>query len=93
MRQFFINLGSPPPTPAMTKALMVNTARYMTGMGANDTLPSNNQGMGEANVQSFFDVFAADLSCVTKRPQTSLLLPDNNEFSPVLWSTIQNLFV
>jgi len=58
MRQFFINLGSAPPTPAMTKALMVNTARYMTGTGANDTLPSNNQGMGEANVQSFFDVFA-----------------------------------
>jgi hypothetical protein len=58
MRQFFINLGSAPPTPAMTKALMVNTARYMTGTGANDTLPSNNQGMGEANVQSFFDVLA-----------------------------------
>ncbi|PYS69134.1 MAG: hypothetical protein DMF69_17960, partial [Acidobacteria bacterium] len=58
MRQFFINLGMPPPTPAMTKGLMVNTARYMTGSGANDTLPSNNQGMGEANVNSFFDVFA-----------------------------------
>ena len=58
MRQFFINLGMTPPTPAMTKALMVNTARYMTGAGAGDTLPSNNQGMGEANINSFFDVFA-----------------------------------
>jgi hypothetical protein len=57
MRQFFINLGMAPPTPAMTKALMVNTARYMTGAGAGDTLPSNNQGMGEANINSFFDVF------------------------------------
>src|SRR6266536_4551700 len=46
-----------PPSPAMTKALMTNTARYMTGTGANDTLPSNNQGMGEANINSFFDVF------------------------------------
>ena len=42
----------------MTKALLMNSARYMTGVGANDTLPSNNQGMGEINFNSFFDIFA-----------------------------------
>ena len=42
----------------MTKALMLNSARYMTGAGANDSLPSNSQGMGEINLNSFFDIFA-----------------------------------
>jgi hypothetical protein len=56
-RQFFINNGLTPPTPALTKALMLNSARYMTGTLANDTLPSNNQGMGEAGLNSFFGVF------------------------------------
>ena len=74
MRQFFINLGIPPPTPAMTKALMVNTARYMTGAGANDTLPSNNQGMGEANIKSFFDVLRCRLILRDQVPLTSLPL-------------------
>lgn len=58
IRQHFINQALTPPTPAMTKALMMNAARYMTGVGANDTLPSNNQGMGEINLNSYFDVFA-----------------------------------
>ncbi|MCM3871575.1 MAG: S8 family serine peptidase, partial [Pyrinomonadaceae bacterium] len=58
IRQFFINQGFTVPTPAMTKALMMNSARYLNGVGANDTLPSNNQGMGEANFNSFFDIFA-----------------------------------
>ena len=35
----------------------MNAARYMTGVGANDTLPSNNQGMGEADLNNFFDIF------------------------------------
>jgi subtilisin family serine protease len=43
LRQDFINRGFSPPSPAMTKALMMNTAAYMNGTGANDTLPSNNQ--------------------------------------------------
>ena len=38
--------ASAPPSPAMTKAFLMNAARYMTGADANDTLPSNNQGMG-----------------------------------------------
>ncbi|MGH9967909.1 MAG: S8 family serine peptidase, partial [Pyrinomonadaceae bacterium] len=58
IRQFFINNAFAPPSPAMTKVLMMNTARYLDGVGANDTLPSNSQGMGEANFNSFFDVFS-----------------------------------
>lgn len=58
IRQHFMNLSLTPPTPAMTKGLIMNTARYMTGIGANDTLPSNNQGMGEIDLNNFFDLFA-----------------------------------
>jgi subtilisin-like proprotein convertase family protein len=57
-RQYYINHAMTPPSPAMNKALVTNSARYMTGAGANDTLYSNNQGMGEANLNSFFDIFA-----------------------------------
>jgi hypothetical protein len=46
LRQYFINQGMAPPSPAMTKGYLMNSARYMTGSGANDTLWSNNQGMG-----------------------------------------------
>ncbi len=55
LRQYFINNSLTPPSPAMTKAFLVNSARYMTGSGANDTLPSNNQGMGELNLGTAFD--------------------------------------
>ena len=58
IRQYFINQSLTPPSAAMTKALLLNSARYMTGAGANDTLPSNTQGMGEINLNSFFDIFA-----------------------------------
>lgn len=47
--------GSAPPSPAMAKAYLVNSARYMTGVSANDTLPSNNQGMGMMNLGTAFD--------------------------------------
>lgn len=68
IRQHFINTapigGSPGsgtvPSPALTKALMMNTASYMDGDGANDSLPSNNQGMGLADLDNYFDVFAQD---------------------------------
>src|SRR5262249_44112831 len=53
----FINAGQSPPSPAMTKAALMNTARYMNGTGANDSLWSNTQGMGEVNLSSFFDLF------------------------------------
>jgi hypothetical protein len=58
IRQDFINKSLTPPSPAMTKALMMISARYMNGTGANDSLPSNNQGMGMANLSSYFDIFA-----------------------------------
>ena len=56
LRQSFINQSMTPPTPAMTKALLLNSARYMIGVGANDTLPSNNQGMGEGDLNNYFDI-------------------------------------
>ncbi|QUV81077.1 S8 family serine peptidase [Chloracidobacterium sp. D] len=47
--------GSAPPSPAMVKAYLMNTARYMTGTGANDTLWSNSQGMGMMNLGTAFN--------------------------------------
>ena len=55
LRQYFINQGINPPTPAMTKAYLMNSARYMTGVGANDNLYSNNQGMGLMDLGRAFD--------------------------------------
>jgi len=46
VRQWFINKGWTPPSPAMTKAVLMNGAQYLTGVSANDFLWSNNQGMG-----------------------------------------------
>src|ERR1043166_4984359 len=39
----------------MTKAYLMNSARYMTGANANDDLWSDNQGMGEMNLGMAFD--------------------------------------
>ena len=55
LRQYFINHSLTPPSPAMTKAYLMNSARYMNGTYANDTLPSNSQGMGEVNLGTAFD--------------------------------------
>ena len=55
LRQFFINHGTNPPSPAMTKAWLVNSARYLTGLYANDSLPSPSQGMGQMNLGAAFD--------------------------------------
>ncbi len=46
LRQHFLNQGRAAPSPAMTKAMLMNSARHLTGVGANDTLWSNRQGMG-----------------------------------------------
>jgi subtilisin-like proprotein convertase family protein len=39
----------------MLKALLLNSTRYMTGVAANDTLPSAAQGWGMANLGTLFD--------------------------------------
>jgi hypothetical protein len=39
----------------MVKAFLINSATRMTGVGANDTLPSNNQGMGRMDLGRTFD--------------------------------------
>lgn len=54
IRQYFINQGLTPPSPAMTKAMLMNSARRLTGTGANDTLWSNSQGMGLMNLGDLF---------------------------------------
>ncbi len=66
LRQYFINQSISPPSPAMTKAYLVNSTRYMTGTGAAGTLPSNSQGMGSVNLGTAFDGVARIL-----RDQTS----------------------
>jgi Subtilase family/HYR domain len=58
LRQDAINRVLTPYSPAMTKALLMNSARYMTGAGANDTLWSNVQGMGEVDLNNYFDIFS-----------------------------------
>ena len=49
------------PSPAMVKALLLNAPRYLSGVGANDTLPSNQQGWGDANLGLAFDGAARHL--------------------------------
>lgn len=56
IRQRFINASLTPASPAMTKALLMNTARYMNGVSTGDTLWSNNQGMGLADLSQFLDM-------------------------------------
>src|SRR6185295_18433913 len=53
--QDFINHSLTVPSPAMVKAYLMNSAAYMNGVGANDTLPSNNQGMGRMDLGRAFD--------------------------------------
>ena len=55
VRQYFINGSLNAPSAAMTKAFLINSARYLTGVSANDTLWSRTQGMGEVNLGTAFD--------------------------------------
>lgn len=48
-------LGGQPPSPAMTKAYLVNSARYLSGSGAGGNLPSNSQGFGLLDLGRAFD--------------------------------------
>jgi hypothetical protein len=54
-RYYQDRFGGQPPSPAMTKAYLINATRYLTGTSANDTLPSNNQGYGEVYLSRAFD--------------------------------------
>jgi hypothetical protein len=53
--QFFLNSGLSAPSPAMAKAYLMNSAAYMSGVGAGGTLPSNSQGMGRMDLGRAFD--------------------------------------
>jgi hypothetical protein len=53
--QDFLNKEMGAPSPAMVKAALMNSASYLTGAGAADTLPSNSQGMGLMNLGMAFD--------------------------------------
>ncbi len=55
VRQYFINQGWTVPSPAMVKIFLMNSARYLTGVDANDNLWSNDQGMGGMNLGMAFD--------------------------------------
>ena len=55
VRQYFINNSLNAPSPAMTKAFLMISARYLKGVNANDTLWSRTQGMGEVNLGVAFD--------------------------------------
>jgi subtilisin-like proprotein convertase family protein len=55
IRQFYLNNGMTPPSPAMLKAEIVSGATYMSGVGANDALLSNSQGFGRTNMARTFD--------------------------------------
>lgn len=43
------------PSPAVVKAYVMNHPTYLTGVDANDTLPSNDQGYGMPNMGTMFD--------------------------------------
>jgi Subtilase family len=55
LRQYFINQFTNPPSPAMTKAYLLNSARYLTGVAAADRLWSDSQGMGELDLGMALD--------------------------------------
>ncbi len=55
LRQWFANNALGTPSPALTKAWLMQCTTYMTGLYANDTLWSNNQGFGRVNLGLAFD--------------------------------------
>ena len=69
-RRFFIarNLlgDSRPPSPAMTKAYLLNSASYLSGENAGGNLPGERQGWGLANLSRAFDGAKRELVDQTK---------------------------
>jgi hypothetical protein len=55
LRQYFLNQSLNPPSPALTKAWLIESARYLTGTSANDSLWSDDQGMGAIDLGRAFD--------------------------------------
>jgi hypothetical protein len=58
IRQFFVGgslLGGSAPSPAMTKAYLVNSASYLTGANASGDLPAPTQGWGLLDLSRAFD--------------------------------------
>lgn len=55
LRQWYSNNALGTPSPALLKSEIVASASYMNGVGANDTLWSNNQGFGRINLGRVFD--------------------------------------
>lgn len=55
LRQYFVNQSLTPPSPAMTRAYLINSTRYLTGAGAADALWSVAQGMGSVHLGTAFD--------------------------------------
>jgi len=49
------NTYSLTPSPAMMKAYLIAHPTYLTGVSANDTLPSNSQGYGMPDLSAMFD--------------------------------------
>ena len=47
--------GIPAPSPAIVKAYLIAHPTYLSGVSANDTLPSNNQGYGMPDMETAFD--------------------------------------
>ncbi|MDF1513713.1 MAG: S8 family serine peptidase [Anaerolineae bacterium] len=43
------------PSPAMAKAALINSARYLDGVSSGDTLPSPHQGFGSVNLGTVLD--------------------------------------
>ena len=59
LRRFFVSrvllLGNKAPSPAMTKAYLLNSATYMTGDNAGGNLPGDRQGWGLVDLSRAFD--------------------------------------
>ncbi len=73
------------PSPAMIKALILNTPRYLTGTDANDSLPSFSQGWGGADMSQIFDGTPRILT-----DQTELLTQTGDSYNQSGWVVKSN---
>ncbi len=55
LRQRFLDGGMAPPSPAMTKAFLVNAGRRLLGAGSGAGVPSDSQGWGMPDLGKAFD--------------------------------------